>query len=41
VFAVSALYAFWPRRKTPNPAMYSDTYSAPLRAPNSARNRER
>jgi len=25
----------------PNSAMYSDTYSAPLRAPDSARNRER
>ena len=25
----------------PNNAMYSETYSAPLRAPSSARNRER
>ncbi len=28
-------------RKLPDNAMYSDTYSAPLRAPSSARNRER
>jgi hypothetical protein len=29
------------RQKLPNSAMYSDTYPAPLRAPVSARNRER
>jgi hypothetical protein len=39
------LLAVCNRRKTmtvtPNTAMYDDTYSAPLRAPSSARNRER
>jgi len=40
-FGVGALYAFWPSKKTPNTAMESDTYSAPLRAPSGAPHRER
>jgi phosphoribosylglycinamide formyltransferase-1 len=39
-FLVQTLQALVERR-TPSSAMYSDTYSEPLRAPSSARNRER
>jgi len=41
VFAVSAAYAFWPRGKTPNTALLSDTFTSPLRAQPGAAKRER